>query len=253
MSIWVKTLCLEHFSDVWNTDAGRFWFSHDSRKIPTIHLTDTGVYRTSESLDSFQVNRRSSVEFSTLKAVTESVLKTIKQLTEPDRDSYSQPNPLHRDEWSSSQPKNYLKLHQLFSKFLMNFSRWQKKVEKQLTNIEQSQKTSHNNNANNINLFQLHNLESTNTSTGGTLFYLLWLKSSHCTNIIANFLGEPYYVLVGHRPSNVETLNSVINDYYMSGGENHQSNNSKTQNSPMVIKLVEWTSTAKFLWAAQTV
>ena len=98
-------------------------------------------------------------------------MKTIKQLTDPD--SYSQPNPFHRDEWSSSQPENYIKLHQLFSKFLINFSRWQKKVENQLTNIEQSQKTSHNNNTNNINLFQLHNLESTNTSTEGTLYYLL--------------------------------------------------------------------------------
>ena len=110
-------------------------------------------------------------KISSLKAVTESVLKTIKQLTDPD--SYSQSNPFHRDEWSSSQPENYFKLRQLFSKFLINFSRWQKKVEKQLTNIEQSQKTSHNNNANNINLFQPHNLESTNTSTEGTLFYLL--------------------------------------------------------------------------------
>ena len=46
-------------------------------------------------------------------------------------------------------------------------------------------------------------------------------------------------MIVGHRPSNVEKLNSVINDYYLSGGQNHQSNNSKAQNSPMVIKLVE--------------
>ena len=192
------------------------------------------MYRKSANLDSFQVNRRSSEEFSALKAYTESVLKTIKQLTDPKSSS----QPFHQEEWVSSQPDKNLKLHQLFSKFLINFSRWQKKVEKQLTNIEQLQKMSHNNTANNINLFQPHNLESTNTSTGGILFYLLWLKSSHCTNIIANFLGAPYYVIVEDRPSNIEKLNSVINDYYMSGGGNHQSNNSKAQNSPMVIKLV---------------
>lgn len=164
-----KTLFSEHFSDIWNTDAGRFWFSHDSRKIPTIFLTDTEVYRKSANLDSFQVNRRSSEEFSALKAYTESVLKTIKQLTDPKSSS----QPFHQEEWVSSPPDNNLKLHQLFSKFLINFSRWQKKVEKQLTNIEQLQKMSHNNTANNINLFQPHNLESTNTSTGGILFYLL--------------------------------------------------------------------------------
>ena len=167
----ILTLCLEHYSDVWNSDAGRFWFSHDSKMIPTIFLTDTEAYRKSVNLDSFQVKRRSSEEFSALKAFTESVLKTIKQLTDPL--SFFQPKPIPLEEWSSSGTENYLKLHQLFSKFLINFSRWQKKVEKQLTNIEKSQKTSHNNTANNINLFQPHNLQSTNTSTGGTLFYLL--------------------------------------------------------------------------------
>ena len=168
----ILTLCLEHYSDVWNSDAGRFWFSHDSKKIPTIFLTDTEAYRKSVNLDSFQVKRRSPGEFSALKAFTESVLKTIKQLTDPI--SFFQPKPIPLlEEWSSSGTENYSKLHQLFSKFLINFSRWQKKVEKQLTNIEKSQKTSHNNTANNINLFQPHNLQSTKTSTGGTLFYLL--------------------------------------------------------------------------------
>ena len=119
----------------------------------------------SNNLNSFQANSRSSEEFLALEAITKGVLELIKQLTEPDR--YSQPYPFHQ-KWGSSQRENNVKLEQLFSNFLLNFSRWQKKVEKQLTNIELSQ-----NNANNINLLQSHNLESTNTSTGGTLSYLL--------------------------------------------------------------------------------
>ena len=38
-------LLIETYSDLWNNDVGRFWFTHESRKIPVVSLTDTGAYR----------------------------------------------------------------------------------------------------------------------------------------------------------------------------------------------------------------
>ena len=38
-------LSIETYSDLWNNDVGRFWFTHESRKIPVVSLTDTGAYR----------------------------------------------------------------------------------------------------------------------------------------------------------------------------------------------------------------
>ena len=176
---------------------------------------------------------KTTEEFLALKAVTESIILTIKQLTVQQS---SHLKPVYQQVWKNSQQESYFKLYQIFSKFLFNFSQWQKKVEKQLTNIEQSQKKSQNN-ANNINLFQPHNLESTNTSSSGGILFLF--THAYCFTLYKHYchLGEPYYVIVGDRPSNVEKLNSIIKEYYLLGGRN-QTNNSEPQNSPMIIKLV---------------
>ena len=46
----------------------------------------------------------------------------------------------------------------------------------------------------------------------------------------------PYYVLIGDQPTNVESLNNVIDSYY--DQNNTSSSVGQIRNSPMVIKLV---------------
>jgi len=47
-----------------------------------------------------------------------------------------------------------------------------------------------------------------------------------------------YYVLLGEKPSNIEKLNEVINDFYKDEENTYSTTDSNRRNSPMIIKLI---------------
>jgi len=201
---------IEKCSHIWNNDAGRFWFSDRSDGFPVIHLTDTEAFREASRL--IFSSKRLPEEIVTLKHVTEAVIQTIKDLTVVKKsDIYKSKN--------SPMSNAHFGLYSYIINFISNFKIWQENVDKKLARIEklQSEKIaeSHRQKQNQMTLFQ--NYETLNT-TGA------------------------YYVLLGEKPSNIEKLNEVINDFYKEEESTRNMEDLKTdtkrRNSPMIIKLI---------------
>jgi len=197
---------IETFSDVWSNDLGRFWFLEESKNIPVISLTDTAIYRKAAGLQNISMMKKVPMEVLVLKSATDALLSTIRELTIS--------NYISEKQLPMNNPtKSYSQVYNLLKGFILDFSQWQRKIEKKLSHIEASHKTSINNK---INLFQDN--RSNDTYTGD------------------NSVGSaPYYVIIGDKPTNVERLNTVIENYYR---KNTTFMDQKIHNSPMIIKLV---------------
>ena len=94
------------------------------------------------------------VELLVLKSATDALMSTIKDLTDSNYISQKQlPMAMY------STTKSYNQVYNLLTRFILDFSKWQNKIEKKLSHIEDSYKTASSNN--NINLFQNHRLNGT--------------------------------------------------------------------------------------------
>ena len=198
--------------EIWNHDAGRFWFSKQSQSIPVLHVTDTGQHRLSPNIISSSSLMPESLTL--LQQTTEAVIATLRELVMP-----SPPTPTSAMLMKNGHPQNYGDLYNLMTKFMSDFRIWQDRIEQRIIRIEQMKQEEINTNYNQITLLN-------NNST---------IEES------------PYYVLIGDKPTNIKSLNNVIDDYYNNynnrSSQSHQnvSSSEKTnnrQNSPMIIKLV---------------
>ena len=87
-----------------------------------------------------------------LKSATDALISTIKDLTVS--------NYMSQKQLSMYNPtKSYNQVYNLLTRFILDFSKWQNKIEKKLSHIEDSYKTV--SGSNNINLYQDYRVNGT--------------------------------------------------------------------------------------------
>ena len=198
--------------EIWNHDAGRFWFSKQSQSIPVVHVTDTGKHRVTENINFLSSFVPESM--TVLQQTTEAVIATLKELVMP-----SLLKPTSAMLIKNGPPQNYGALYNVMTKFMSDFRIWQDRIEQRIIHIEQMKQEELKNHNNQITLVN---------------------------NNATNFQESPYYVLIGDKPTNIKSLNNVIDDYYNNNNRSSQQqqivpSSKETEvhkNSPMIIKLV---------------
>ena len=111
-------------------------------------------YRKAAGLQNISMMKKVPMEVLVLKSVTDALLSTIRELTIS--------NYISQKQLPMNNPtKSYGQVYNLLKGFILDFSQWQRKIEKKLSHIEASHKTSINNK---INLFQDN--RSNDTYTG---------------------------------------------------------------------------------------
>ena len=206
---------LAKYTEIWNTNSGRFWFTDETNSIPSVTLTDTGIYRrvlTNCRSSQCKIQQKRSnflkrVLF--LESVTKSLVKTVKELSMPIKEETK----THLDRVRLSEN---LRLYNMLSTFLSSLTKWQFRIENRISELANNYKQNSDLNTNTVNLVYEHKTaDRINESS-----------------IIENNLNSPYFV-IGDKSTNIPALNNVIENYY-----GHKENINSSLNSPMIVKVI---------------
>ena len=202
---------LAKYSEIWNSNSGRFWFPNKSNSLPSVTVTDTGVYRRvlsncrSKQCKTQQKRRNFLKRILFLESVTKSLVKTIKELTMPVK--------IETKISSEVKLKENLRLYEILSRFLSSLTNWQYRIENKISDLIKHYKHGSDLNTDTVNLvYQIKKQEQEKTDE--------------------NISNSPYFVL-GDKSTNIPVLNNVIENYY-----GHKKENISSKNSPMIVKIV---------------
>lgn len=206
---------LAKYTEIWNSDSGRFWFTDESNSFPSVTLTDTGIHRRAishcrSSVCKIQQKRSNFLKrVLFLEAVTKSLVKTIKELSKPVKKSVTKTNTY------SEKLSETARLYNMLSSFLRSLTDWQYRIENKISNLTKHIKHSS----------EINNQFQTNSVN-------LVYEYKNESNIIEKNSKLPYFV-IGDKSTNIPTLNNVIERYY-----GPKTTNGNVQNSPMIVKVV---------------
>ena len=206
---------LAKYSEIWNSNSGRFWFTDDTHSIASVTLTDTGIYRRVVTncrspvckIQQKRSNFLKRVLF--LESVAKSLVKTVKELSMPPKIETK----THSD---GVKLNENIRLYNMLSTFLSSLTNWQFRIENKIAELSEQYKKGSNLKTNTVNLvYEYKNGDRINESS-----------------IIENNSNSPYFV-IGDQSSNIPTLNNVIENYY-----GHTNTTNSSYNSPMIVKVI---------------
>jgi len=202
---------LAKYSEIWNSNSGRFWFPDKANSLASVTVTDTGVYRRvlsncrSKQCKTQQKRRNFLKRILFLESVTKSLVKTVKEL--------SMPSKIETKISSEVKLKENLRLYEILSRFLSSLTNWQYRIENKISELIKHYKHGSDLNTDTINLvYQIKNQDQDEPEE--------------------NISNSPYFVL-GDKSTNIPVLNNVIENYY-----GHKKENISSKNSPMIVKIV---------------
>ena len=210
---------LAKYTEIWNSDSGRFWFTDENHSIPAVTLTDTGIHRRAvmncrSSVCKIQQKRSNFLKrILFLEAVTKSLVSTVKELSMPVTKAVTKIK-------ESESESETARLYNMLSTFLKSLTNWQFRIENKISDL-----TNHYKKSIDIN-------KPVNTDTVNLVYEFKDVDKRNQSSIIKNHSNSPYFV-IGDKSTNIPALSNVIETYY-----GHPNANTSANNSPMIVKVI---------------